>query len=112
LTSHLTGTPMAQLPLDKLDAVEGRFTLLEERMSANPDPDDFVRFSKEYAELQPVIGPIRDYRKAMSDLEGARELFSSKDRELREMAELEVDELNEKIERLVQEIRILLLPRD
>lgn len=103
---------MADLPQEKLDALEKRFVTLEGLMAANPDPDEFVKLSKEYAELQPIIGPVREYRKAVSDYAGAKELLNTSDKELREMAELEVEELGEKLEQLVQDIRILLLPKD
>lgn len=103
---------MADLPREKLDALEHRFELLEHQMSAGPDPEEYVKLSKEYAELQPIIGPIREYAKALADYEGAKELLGSKDPEMRELAELEYEELGEKIEQLTQEIRILLLPKD
>lgn len=103
---------MATLPMDKLNALETRFDTLEAQMSANPDPEEYVRLSKEYAELQPIVGSIRTYRKAESDLAGARELLHGGDREMREMAEAEVAELEERIEEMVQEIRVLLLPKD
>ncbi len=103
---------MAKLPQDKLDALEQRFLTLEDTLAAAPEPDEFVRLSKEYAELQPVIGPIRDYRKAVSDYADAKELMHSGDRELRELAEAEYEELGERIEELTQQIRLLLLPKD
>ncbi len=64
---------MAQLPQEKLDALEQRFVMLEDQMTAGLEPDEFVRLSKEYSELQPVVGPIRDYRKAVKDREDARD---------------------------------------
>ncbi len=81
-------------------------------MSGGPEPDEYVRLSKEYAELQPMIGPIRAYRRALEDYKGAKELLGSKDPEMRELAELEYEELGEKIDALSQEIRLLLLPKD
>lgn len=103
---------MASLPHEKLDALDARFRALEAQMSANPDPEEYVRLSKEYAELQPIVGPIRTYKKMLADLEGARELLHADDREMREMAEAEVDELEDKVDQFVQDIRILLLPKD
>ncbi len=103
---------MASLPEEKLEALETRFQMIEEKLAAGPEPDEFVRLSKEYAELQPMIGPIHEWRKSVSDLAGARELLRSGDAELREMAELEVSELEEKIETLTQNIRLALIPKD
>ena len=103
---------MASLPEEKLEALETRFQMIEEKLAAGPEPDEFVRLSKEYAELQPMMGPIHEWRKSVSDLAGARELLRSGDAELREMAELEISELDEKIEALTQQIRLALIPKD
>lgn len=103
---------MAQLPTEKLDALEQRFVSLETQMADVPDPEEYVRLSKEYAELQSLVGPIREYQKAVTDYEGAKELLSSSDPEMRELAEVEYQELEEKIEALSHDIRLLLLPKD
>ncbi|MCD7061238.1 peptide chain release factor 1 [Pelagibacterium xiamenense] len=103
---------MARLPNDKLDALERRFDAVEHGMSANPDPDAYVRLSKEYAELNPVVEKIRVYKQALSDLKGAEELYESGDSEMADLAYEEMTELKEKIEGLIGEIRILLLPKD
>ena len=103
---------MASLPQDKLEALETRFHMIEDKLAAGPEPDEFVRLSKEYAELQPMIGPIHDWRKAVSDRDGARELLDSGDSELRHMAEAEIAELDDKIETLTHDIRLALLPKD
>ena len=103
---------MASLPIEKLDALEKRFDAIEGELSAGPSADAYVRLSKEHAELLPIVGPIRTYRKAVADLASAEELMEGPDRELAEMAEAEVFELRERLETLTQEIRILLLPRD
>lgn len=95
---------MAELPQDKLDALERRFDSIEHAMSANPDPDKYVEFSKEYAELSPMVAKVRAYRTALSDLAGAEELVKSGDKEMAELAYEEMGELKEKIEALVQEI--------
>jgi len=103
---------MANLPEEKLDALEHRYVSLEEQMSANPDPDEYVRLAKDYSELQTVVGAIRTYRGLESDLEGAKELLGADDAEMREMAAVEVEELTGKVEVVTQEIRLLLLPKD
>ncbi|WP_374625053.1 peptide chain release factor 1 [Devosia sp.] len=103
---------MASLPQDKLDALSKRFDSIEAALSAGPSAEQFVRLSKEYAELEPIVRPIEAYRKLLSDLEAAEELAAGGDRELAEMAAAEVEELKPRIEAAVQQIRILLLPRD
>ncbi|WP_339645672.1 peptide chain release factor 1, partial [uncultured Pelagibacterium sp.] len=103
---------MAFLPTDKLDALERRFDSIEAAMSGSPDPEAYVRLSKEYSELSPMVAKVREYRAALSDLAGAEELAKSGDREMAELAYEEMGALKEKIEALSQEIRILLLPKD
>lgn len=103
---------MATLPQDKLDALTKRFDSIEAALSSGPSAEQFVKLSKEYAELEPVVRPIQAYQKLLADLEAAEELASSGDKEMAEMAAAEIGELRPKIEQSVAEIRILLLPKD
>jgi peptide chain release factor 1 len=103
---------MANLPLDKLDALEKRFSSVEAALSSGPSAEQFVKLSKEYAELEPVVRPIQAYRKLLADLESAEELAEAGDKEMAEMAAAEIGELKPRIEQAVAEIRILLLPKD
>lgn len=103
---------MANLPTEKLEALEQHFEVLEAQLGGAPEAEEFVRLSKEYAELQPVVEAIRSYQQMQRDLAGAEELLKADDAEMRELAEVEAAELKEKIETLSQEIRLLLLPKD
>jgi peptide chain release factor 1 len=101
---------MASLPEDKLAQLEKRFDSVEAALSSGPSADEFVRLSKEYAELEPVVRPIIVWRKAVEDLRAAEELAA--DRDMAEMAQAEIEELKPRIAEMEQQIRILLLPRD
>jgi len=101
---------MPALPEDKLDALTKRFDSIEAALAAGPAAEEFVRLSKEYAELEPIVRPIFAYRKLVSDLASAEELAADKD--MAEMAEAEIADLKPRIEAAESEIRILLLPRD
>ena len=103
---------MASLPQDKLDALETRFQYVEAALSGGAGPDEFVKFSKEHAELAPIVSEIRAYNKALSDRAEAQALLKSGDKDLAEMAQAEIEELDPKIEALFQAVRILLLPKD
>jgi len=103
---------MANLPLDKLNGLERRFSAVEAELAAGPPADVFVRLSKEYAELEPVVRPILAYQKLLADLGSAEELAGSGDADMREMAEAEIADLRPKLEEMIQQIRILLLPKD
>ncbi len=98
----------------KLDNLLDRFAEIEHLMSSNPDPAAYVKLSREYAGLEPQIARIRALRKVEEDLAGAEALLSDPqtDAEMRELAELERDELAERLEELTQDVRIGLLPKD
>ena len=62
--------------------------------------------------MEPIVNKYKEYKKAKSDLAGAKEMLEIGDEELREMAKLEISELNEKLEKYEEELKILLLPKD
>jgi peptide chain release factor 1 len=103
---------MPNLPLDKLDVLEKRFSSVEAALSAGPSAEEYVRLSKEYAELEPIVRPIMAYQKLQADLASAEELLASGDREMVQMAEAEIGDLKPRLEQMESEIRILLLPKD
>lgn len=98
----------------KLDNLLDRFAEIEHLMSAGPDAAVYVKLSREYAGLEPLVTKIRALIKAEEDLYGAQALLSDPetDAEMRELAELERDELSESVEQLTQDVRIGLLPKD
>jgi peptide chain release factor 1 len=83
-----------------------------EPFSLEPSAEEYVRLSKEYAELEPIVRPILAYQKLLADLDSAEDLLNSGDREMTAMAEAEIEALKPRIEQMEQEIRILLLPKD
>jgi peptide chain release factor 1 len=103
---------MPGLPEDKLAQLEKRFDSVEAALAAGPSADAFVKLSKEYAELEPIVRPIIAWRKLQADLQSAEELAASGDRDMAEMAAAEIEELKPRLADMEQEIRILLLPRD
>ncbi|MEM9635071.1 MAG: peptide chain release factor 1 [Pseudomonadota bacterium] len=98
----------------KLDNLLDRFAELEHMMSSNPDPAAYVKLSREYAGLEPLVQKIRALIKAEEDLAGAESLISDSDTdaEMRELAEMEREELTGSVEQLTQDVRIGLLPKD
>ncbi|MCX2725216.1 peptide chain release factor 1 [Roseibium salinum] len=98
----------------KLDNLLDRFAEIEHLMSSSPNPSAYVKLSREYAALEPLVGKIRALNKAEQDLAGVESLIrdSASDAEMRELAEMERDELVERVEALSQEIRVGLLPKD
>ena len=105
---------MAKLPVEKMRELERRFGEIEARMSAGPDSETYVRLASEYSELQPVVTKIREYQKAEGEIADLEAMLSDKgtDREMRDLAEMELPDLKARMETLEQEMQILLLPKD
>ena len=103
---------MSKLPTEKLDALETRFVSIERQLMASPGGEAYVKLSKEYAELRPVVDQIRAYRAAAGELAGAEELVNSGDAEMAELAYEERTRLREKVTELTEAIRVALLPTD
>ncbi len=101
--------------LDKLEAIEDRYYYLEEQM-ADPtviaDMDRYTRISKEYADLKPFVEVLGRYRTLLGNLKTAREMLQEKDSDMREMAQMELDELMPRREALEEEIKMMLIPKD
>lgn len=101
--------------LNKLDNLSDRFeelTALLGDAEVISKQSQFRAYSKEYAEIEPVIATFRELRKVQGDLEGAQALLKDSDPDLREMAELEVDQAKESLVGLEDKLQRMLLPKD
>ena len=101
--------------LNKLDNLSDRFeelTALLGDAEVISKQTQFRAYSKEYAEIEPVIATFRELRKVQGDLEGAQALLKDSDPDLREMAELEVDQAKESLVGLEDKLQRMLLPKD
>ncbi|EJM7851452.1 peptide chain release factor 1 [Vibrio parahaemolyticus] len=76
------------------------------------DQDKFRALSKEYSQLEEVTKCFQAYQQAQDDLAAAEEMAKEDDEEMREMAQEEIKDAKEVIERLADELQILLLPKD
>ena len=76
------------------------------------DQDKFRALSKEYSQLEEVTKCFQAYQQAQEDLKAAEEMAKEDDAEMREMAQEEIKDSRETIERLNDELQILLLPKD
>ena len=99
--------------LEKIVAIEARFNeinrLLEE---AGEDYQRVVELSKERSELEDIVSKAQEYRTALQRLEEAKELIGSEDKELSQLAQLDLEELEPVVEKLGKELKSLLLPKD
>jgi peptide chain release factor 1 len=102
--------------LDKLEGLYARY--LEIEMQINDpavvgDMKRYVKFNKDYKELQPIVNAYKSYKSVIENLHSAKELIAhEKDEEFRTMVKEEIQMLQEEKERMEEEIRVLLLPRD
>ena len=100
---------------EKLRAIESRYEELT-KLLMDPEvfskPSELQKYSKEQAELQPLVEKIREYTKLLSDIEGTEELLKEGDGDLRELALSELDELKGKKPKIEEELKIMLLPED
>ena len=101
--------------LHKLDNLSDRFeelTALLGDAEVISKQTQFRAYSKEYAEIEPVIVAFRELRKVQDDLEGAQALLKDSDPDLREMAEEEVAQAKEALVGLEDQLQRMLLPKD
>lgn len=102
--------------LEKLEAFYIRFKEIGQLITdpaVIQDMERYVRLNKEYKELEEVVKATDVYKNAIRTLEESREILETEDdKELREMAEAEIDELTEKLPQLEQQIKLLLVPAD
>lgn len=102
--------------LDKLSQIEKRYLEIEELLSSPEvmnDMEGYKKFMKEYKNLLPVVEKYREYKAAQSDIDDAEEILSIEDDpELRSLAEEQKNDARAKLSPLMDELRILLLPKD
>lgn len=103
--------------LDKLQSVEQTFNELTRRL-ADPDvardPGEFQRVAKARSSLEEVVNTFEVWKTSQEELTGARQILKEAggDPELQEMAAMEVNDLEAKLEQLETRLKILLLPSD
>jgi peptide chain release factor 1 len=99
--------------LDKIAGIEGRYQELNQLlMEVGDDYQRATELSKERAELEPLIVKADRYRQVIQQLDDARSLADEEDDEIRELAGVEIEELEIEHENLEQEIKTMLLPQD
>jgi peptide chain release factor 1 len=102
------------LPEQKLDALLERHRMIESELASQVTPTTYVRLSREFAELGPVIDAIKAYREAVAEIAGLEALLqdAATDAEMRTLAAGEKPALEQRRAGLEQEIRLALLPKD
>ncbi len=102
--------------LERLEGVRLRFEEVEQLLTdpevAN-DMQRYIKLNKEYRDLEPIIKTYKEYKNILSNISSAKNLLTTeRDEEMRDMARMELDELEAQIEPLEEKVRLLLLPAD
>jgi peptide chain release factor 1 len=102
------------LPEAKLDALLARHAAIEAELATPLSADNYVRLSREFAELNPVVEQVKAYRAAVAELTGVEALLADPaiDTEMRAIAETEKSELVERRAAHEHQIRLALIPKD
>lgn len=99
--------------IEKLTGIETRYEEINQKLlTIGNDYHLAADLGKEKADLDPFIEAIQDYRESLEQLKGARSLAESADDEMRELAELEIDDLKSRIEDLESQLKRMLVPKD
>ena len=100
---------------EKIEIFDKRYAELNRRLyepSVAADPVEYQKVMKEVKSIEEIVLTYRDYKTALQTEQESLEILESGDAELRELAQLELDEAKEKIEELSEQLKILLLPMD
>lgn len=100
---------------DKLEEVAARYDELTAMLSDPEilkDQTAFAKYSKEHAEKRPIVETFLKLKEVKQAVEDAHEILKGDDKELKELAEMEIEEAKETIPSLEHELKLLLLPKD
>ncbi len=107
-------TIQTMLPHQKLEALVVRHAVLERELATALPSETYVKLSREFAELAPVVEAVNSYRAAQNELTGLTGLIAdpATDSEMRSIAEAEKPGLEARRATLEQQLRLALLPKD
>ena len=99
--------------LAKLEQLSDRLTEIDELLmqpDVASDQENYRKLNREHAELAPVVALYKDFSQVQQDVETAREMLA--DPEMKEFAQQEIGEAEEKMAKIEEELQIMLLPKD
>jgi peptide chain release factor 1 len=102
------------LPEQKLDALVARHKAIEHELASPIAPETYIKLSREFAELAPIVETVENYRGIVAEIAGLDALIAdaATDAEMRAMAASEKPQLEEKRAALEREIKLALVPKD
>jgi len=105
---------MTTIPADRLDKLVNRWQTVQGTLAAGADQESYVRLSREFAELDPIVATITELRRATHERDDLQQLIDdpAADGEMTALAEAELEALGPKIEELERQLKVQLLPKD
>ncbi|GBE44106.1 MAG TPA: peptide chain release factor 1 [Rhizobiales bacterium] len=105
---------MSAIPEQRLEQLVQRWEVIQGELASGPNQDIYVKLAREFAELDPIVAAINELRAARAECGELAEIAgdSEADKEMVELAQGELAELEEKCEKMEQDLRVLLLPKD
>lgn len=100
---------------DKLAGVEERFVKIEKLLSdpdVIKDQEAYRKHTKEHAELSKIVSVYREYKRVAEDIKKSKDLLNDSDEDIKELASEDLQHLYERSEKLEQELKWLLVPKD
>lgn len=100
---------------DKLDFLSEKYEELSQKVS---DPEIinnqpvWQKYVKEMGEMEPIVKKYKEYKKAKTEMADAKEMLEEGDEEMRELAKMEISELEGTIAQQEEDLKVLLLPKD
>src|SRR5215468_9115263 len=105
---------MTTIPADKLDKLVSRWETVQGTLASGADQETFVRLSREFAELDPIVATITSLRSAVRERVDLQHLIDdpASETDMAALAEEEIGPLDARIEQLEQQLKVQLLPKD
>ena len=105
---------MTTIPTDKLDRLVARWQTVQGALAAGADQESYVRLSREFAELDPIVATITALRRAEKERDDLNQMIDdpAADPDMATLAEAELGALDPQIEELERQLKVQLLPKD
>jgi peptide chain release factor 1 len=105
---------MTTIPADRLDRLVARWQTVQGALAAGADQESYVRLSREFAELDPIVATITALRKAEKERDDLNQMIDdpAADPDMATLAEAELGALDPQIEELERQLKVQLLPKD
>ena len=105
---------MTTIPADRLDKLVARWQTVQTTLAAGADQESYVRLSREFAELDPIVATINELRRATKERADLQALLDdpASGGEMAALAETELAAIDPKIEQLELQLKVQLLPKD